>query len=325
MKILITGASGYIGSALAHSLADDGHEVHALVRNPGSAKFLNHPGIKVFEGDIMNKDSLMAAMKNCGQVYHTAAKVGAWASDPSVFYDVNVQGTRHVLDAAIACGVTKTVITSSTGVIGPAAEKPLDEESKRSIDFAIDYDRSKKQGEDLALQYASEGMNLVIVSPSKIYGPGHTSHSLTANAIIGTFLHKKYAFVPAPGNYMVCFAFIDDIVKGHVLAMKMGKAGEKFILGGINISYVDFFSRIRELSKSNGRILHVPKSFIKSWAYLQQFNFKLWKTPVRFPVESVDHLYSNYIFSSNKAIQQLGYQITELDEALTRTIEHLRK
>lgn len=129
-------------------------------------------------------------MKGCRQVYHTAAKVGVWASDPSVFYKVNVEGTRNVLDAALQCGVEKTVFTSTCGVIGPACDKPMEENDPRNIDFEIDYDLSKK-GEDLVLQYAKEGMNAFVVSPAKIYGPGNISHSLTANAIIDKFIKKE--------------------------------------------------------------------------------------------------------------------------------------
>lgn len=322
MKILVTGASGYIGNKLANRLADHGHEVHALIRSDVGEKWLKHPNIKVFKGDILDKESLLLAMKGCEQVYHAAAKVGAWAKDASVFYKVNVDGTRNVLDAASISGVQKTVITSSSGVLGPARNKPVEENDTRFIDFTIDYDRSKKLSEDVALEYARDGMNVVTVAPSKVYGPGNISHSLTANAIIRTFLKKKIALIPQ-GTYSVCFAYIDDVVTGHMLAMKKGVSGENYILGGTNISYYDFFNRIRTLSSGKGNIIKVSKGVIKTWALLQELNHKLWGSPVRFTVRSVDHLFSNYIFSSQKAISDLGYIITPLDEALQTTIHFL--
>jgi len=322
MKILITGASGYIANKLASWLADHGHEVHALIRSDVFEKWLKHPKIKTFKGDILDKESLLLAMKGCEQVYHAAAKVGAWAKDASVFYKVNVDGTRNVLDAALISGVQKTVITSSSGVLGPARNRPVEENDTRFIDFTIDYDRSKKLSEDVAIEYSRNGMNVVIVSPSKVYGPGNSSHSLAANAIINTFLKKRIALIPR-GTYSVCFAFIDDVVTGHVLAMEKGLSGENYILGGINISYYDFFNRIRTLSSGKGNIIKVPKGFIKTWAHLQELNHKLWGTPVRFTARSVDHLFSNYIFSSKKAISDLGYSITPLDEALQKTIHFL--
>ncbi|MEO5944426.1 MAG: NAD-dependent epimerase/dehydratase family protein [Ferruginibacter sp.] len=324
MKILITGASGYLGNKLANKLAEGGNEVHALVRSSSSEKFLQHLNITVFKGDILNKGSLMTAMKGCSQVYHTAAKVGAWAKDPSVFYNVNVEGTKNVLDAALISGVEKIVFTSTSGVIGPTLNKPLEENDLRLKDLVIDYDLSKKNAEDLVINYAKEGMNVVIVSPSKVYGPGNVSHSLTANAIINTFLKKGITFIPSPGNYKVCFAFADDVVNGHILAMEKGLSGEKYILGGINISYYDFFHRIRTLAHCSAKIIKLPKGIITTWAGLQELTYKVFGLPVRFTVKSVDHAFSNYTFSSRKAMQDLNYSITPLDEALLKTIHFLK-
>src|SRR3954470_17804110 len=120
MKVLVTGASGYLGNKLAHILAVKGMDVHALVRSHTADSLLPHPRIRIFRGNLMQKESLIAAMTGCKEVYHTAAKVGVWAKDPSEFYGVNIEGTRNVLDAAIACKVEKTVVTSSCGVIGPS-------------------------------------------------------------------------------------------------------------------------------------------------------------------------------------------------------------
>lgn len=323
MKIFITGAAGFIGSKLSLTLADRGHEVHAMVRSLASKKWLSHPNIKVFAGDVLDKESLLTAMKGCEQVYHVAGKAGTWAKDTSVFYKVNVDGTRNILDVARASGVQKTVFTSSCGVLGPTQKEPLEETDSRIVDFVLDYDRSKKIAEDLVAQYVKEGMNVVIVSPAKVYGPGHISHALMLNAIINSFLKKRIAIIPCPGTYRVGFVFIDDIVNGHILAMEKGKTGENYILGGTNLSHYEFFDRLRTLSSCKGHILMVPKCMIKAWAYLQELKYKLWGAPVMLTVKSVDHLFSNYAFSSNKAIRELGYHITPFDEALQKTIKYL--
>jgi nucleoside-diphosphate-sugar epimerase len=325
MKVLITGASGYLGSKLAHRLANNGKTVHALVRSGAAEKRLQHANIKICRGEIMQKDSLQDAMQGCNQVYHAAAKTGAWDKDAESFYRVNIEGTRHVLDASIDNGIEKIVFTSTCGIIGPTNNGPLSEDHMRTFPFEIDYDLSKKKAEDLVIKYAGEGLQVVIASPSKIYGPGNISHSLMANAVIDTFLKKKIAFIPLPGHYQVCFAFLDDVVNGHLQAMEKGVRGEKYILGGTNISYFDFFNRIRTLSGNKGIIVQMPKGIIKMWAHAQELNYKLTKRPVRFPVKSVDHLFSNYTFSSQKAINELGYTITPLDEALTKTIQYLNQ
>jgi nucleoside-diphosphate-sugar epimerase len=323
MNILVTGASGFIGNKLAITLADLGHQVHAMVRSLDSENRLRHPNIQLFKGDVLDKESLLVAMKGCEQVYHVAGKAGTWARDLSVFYNVNVEGTRNVLDAALLSGVKKTVYTSTAGVIGPTLKEPREEDDPRIVDFILDYDISKKIAEDLVAQYVKEGMDVVIVAPGKVYGPGHISHSLMLNAIIVRFLKKHIAFIPSPGTNSVSFSYIDDMVTGHILAMEKGKAGEKYILGGPNVSYCEFFNRLRLLSKRKGYIVKLSKTIVTTLARLQALNYKLSGAPIQFTVNSVDHLFSNYTFSSNKAIRELGYKITPLDEALQKTIYYL--
>ena len=324
MKILVTGATGYVGHQLALTLAENGNEVHVLVRNPASVNVPPHKNIRVFTGDITNPQSITTAIRGCKQVYHTAARVGLWANDPSVFYDVNVEGTRNVLDAALQTGVEKSVFTSTCGVIGPSLNEPMSEKDPRIACFGLDYELSKKMGEDLVFQYAKEGMNAVVVCPSKVYGPGNISHSLTANAMIDKFLKKRIAFIPSPGSYKICCAFIDDIVNGHLLAMKKGRTGEKYILGGINISYHEFFDRIRTISSCKGRIIQLKKNTIKGWALLQALNHKITGSHPNLTVKSIEHLLCNYTFSSEKASRELGYTITPLEEALNKTIYFLK-
>lgn len=324
MKILVTGATGYVGHQLTLTLAERGDEVHALVRNPMSVNVPKHKNIRVFTGDITDPRSITSAMLGCKQVYHTAARVGLWARNPSLFYDTNVEGTRNVLDAALQTGVEKLVFTSTCGVIGPSLNEPMSEKDPRIACFGLDYELSKKMGEDLVFQYATEGINAVVVCPSKVYGPGIIAHSLTANAIINKFLKKRIAFIPAPGTYKICCAFIDDIVTGHLLAMEKGKAGEKYILGGVNISYHEFFDRIRKLSSCKGRIIRLTKNTIKGWAFLQALNYKITGNQPNLTVKSIDHLLCNYTFSSEKAARELGYRITPLEEALIKTIHFLK-
>src|SRR6476620_6006196 len=112
MKILVTGAAGYIGNKLAHTLANQGHKIHALIRSAGGEKYLQHPNIKIFKGDILDTQSVAAAVEECRQVYHTAGAVKLWAKDPNIFYEQNVIGTINVLEAALKEGVNKLVFTS---------------------------------------------------------------------------------------------------------------------------------------------------------------------------------------------------------------------
>ena len=325
MKILITGATGFIGNSLAHQLADAGHEIHALVHNKANALLVQHKNIRVFFGDITNVEQVKAAIHGCEQVYHTAAQVKPWQENPSIFYEVNVEGTLNVFEQALQGGIRKIVFTSTCGVLGPTSGEPLKEASPPITDHSMHYDRSKKMAEDIVLSYSKKGLSSLIVSPSKVFGPGNTSHSLTANAIISTFLKKRIIFIPAPGIYKLCFAYVDDVVKGHVLAMENGKSGEKYILGGQNITYYDFFDRIRILANRRAHIFRASKLMTKCAAYMQEVRHAVTGAPVLFSVKSVGYAFNNYTFSSEKAIQQLGYTITSLDESLIKTIQFLKK
>jgi len=201
----------------------------------------------------------------------------------------------------------------------------MTENDPRIIGFALDYELSKKMAEDMVLQYAMKGMNALVVCPSKVYGPGKTSHSLTANAIIERFLKKGVAFIPSPGTYKSCFAYIDDVVDGHLLAMENGKKGEKYILGGFNISHSDFFDLIRKIARNQAHIIQLSKNKVKGWALLQLLNYTFTGSRPFFSLKTIDHLFSNYCFSSEKAIRELGYRITPLEEALLQTIQYLNQ
>jgi nucleoside-diphosphate-sugar epimerase len=323
VKILITGATGYIGNLLAHRLADEGQKVHVLVRDRQKAPLLKHANIRIFYGDLSNPKDVENAICGCEQVYHVGGQVKPWIKDSTVFYKANVDGTAIVCEQAIRAGVRKLVFTSTAAVMGPARDHLLDEDASRIEDFSLDYDRSKKIAEDIIITNVLKGLDSVIVSPAKVFGPGHTSHSLTANSIIHSFLKKKIAFIPSPPVNKLCFAYAGDVVNGHILSMEKGAAGQKYILGGHNISYFDFFDRIRSLSGMKGRIIAVPKPLIKLAGYLQHLNHQITGATIRFTARSAEHAFKNYIFSSDKAIKQLGYSITPLDESLLRTIQFL--
>ncbi|MEO7263290.1 MAG: NAD-dependent epimerase/dehydratase family protein [Ferruginibacter sp.] len=325
MKVLVTGASGYLGNKLAMELARSGNKVHALIRSDASTKYLQHANIRIFYGDILDKKKVLDAIENCSQVYHTAACVSVWESDPSVYYAVNVQGTRNVLDAALNAGVEKFVFTSTCGAIGYSLSDPIGEDEAQSYNEFSDYDESKRQAEEMVFAYRVRGLEVVIVSPTKIYGPGHTSHALTTNTVIKKFIEKGITFVPAPGSFKICLAFIDDVVNGHIMAMEKGKSGGKYILGGINCSYLEFFSQIRELAFCKGKIIPLSKNVLKVIGHLLKLNYKITGRHPAFAAKRVSYVFHDYIFCSDKAINQLGYRITPLHEALTETIGYLKK
>lgn len=324
MKILVTGATGYIGHNLALTLAERGNQVNILVRNPASANVPQHHNISVFTGDITNKHSINKAIRDCDQVYHTAALVKLFSKDQSLFKKINVDGTKNILDESLENGVKKFVFTSSCGVIGPSLGKPMNENDPRVVSFDNDYEFSKFLAEKLVMEYREKGLYTVIVSLSKVYGPGIETHPISVNTEIKKFVHGKPALIPKPGNLATNYCFIDDVVEGHILAMKNGTSGEKYILGGENISYIDLFQKIRSLSGTKARIIQVPKFIVKLWAFMQWVQFELTNKEPFVTNKGIKQIFCNKIFSSEKAIRELGYHLTALEEGLQQTIQFLK-
>ncbi|MEP7165022.1 MAG: NAD-dependent epimerase/dehydratase family protein [Ferruginibacter sp.] len=324
MKILVTGATGYVGHQLALTLAESGQEVHVLVRNPLSVNVPLHKNIRVFAGDITDRQSITAAILNCEQVYHTAALVKLFAKDPADFYKTNVEGTRNVLAKALEAGVKKLVMTSSCGVMGPSLNEPRNENDPRITAFDNEYEFTKFLAENLVKEYVHKGLFTVIVSLSKVFGPGIETHPVSVNKLIRQFVAGKPTFIPKPGNQVTNYCFINDVVKGHILAMAKGIGGEKYILGGENISYMDLFKTIRSLSGTKARLLQAPKILIHTMAILQWMRYKITSKEPFVTTKATRFIYCNKIYSSNKAIRQLGYQLTPIKEGLQQTIHFLK-
>ena len=179
MKILVIGASGYIGHQLALTLAQRVNEVNVLVRNPGSIKVPRHKNIRVFTGDITDRGSITAAMYNCEEVFHTEALIKVPAKDPSEFYKVNVEGTRNVLSKGLETGIKKLVFTSSCSVLGASQNEPGCENDPRTTQFDNDYKFTKFLAEHLVKEYIRKGLFSIIVSLSKVFGPGIETHPIS--------------------------------------------------------------------------------------------------------------------------------------------------
>lgn len=324
MKILVTGATGYLGHQLTLTLAERGNSVQVLVRNPLSANIPSHKNIVVFTGDITNRQSIKSAMRGCEQVYHTAALVKIFAANAADFYKVNVEGTQHLLAEALCAGVKKFVFTSSCGVLGTSVLEPKCENDPRTTGFENDYEFTKFIAESLVKEYIYKGLVTVIVSPSKVYGPGIETHPVSVNHLIRRFIKGRATFIPSPGKLLANYCFIDDVVEGHILAMAKGVGGEKYILGGADISYSDFFKTVRSLSGSKATLIKAPQYIAKLFALLQWVQFIITRKEPFATLKGVKSIFCNKTFSSKKAIGQLGYHLTPLEEGLQQTIHFLK-
>ncbi|MBK7374531.1 MAG: SDR family NAD(P)-dependent oxidoreductase [Chitinophagaceae bacterium] len=324
MKILVTGATGYVGHNLAKKLAERGDQVHVLVRNTASANIPVHENIRVFAGDITDRQSINAAIRGCEQVYHTAALVKIFAKERSLFEKVNVEGTKNVLSEALENGVEKFLFTSSCGVIGPSLGTPMSENDPRIVSFDNDYEFTKFLAENVVKEFAQKGLFSVIVALSKVYGPGIETHPFSVNTVINKFIKGMPALIPRPGELATNYCYINDVVEGHLLAMSNGTSGEKYILGGENISYTDLFQKIRSLSGTKARIIQTPQFFVQVWGAMQWVQFKLTNKEPFVTNKSIRTIFCNKTFTSEKAIQHLGYRLTPIEEGLQQTIQFLK-
>ena len=212
MNILITGATGFIGTNLALKLANQDHTVHALYRSKEKAKRIEHKNIKLFKGDITDVESLKIAMQGCEQVYHIAAFTEVWAKDNQFIYNLNVTATENVLKLALELGIKKLAFTSTAGVFGPSLNGQITENSERSMDYFLEYERTKDIAEEKVKEYVKKGLNAVIVNPTRVYGPGLLSKSNSVTIMIKGFSEGKWRVIPGNGKSICNYVFNNNIL-----------------------------------------------------------------------------------------------------------------
>lgn len=323
MKILITGATGFIGKNLALYLASQNHIIHALYRSEKKVEDLKHENIKLFKGDILDNKSIDIAMKDCEQVYHIAAFTDVWTKNKSQIYDLNVKATENILKLAQKHNIKKIVFTSTASVFGFSQNNELiNETSQRPSKFFIEYERTKNIAEQKIKEYVKSGLNIVIVNPTRVFGPGELSKSNSVTIIMKRFFEQRWRVIPGNGNRIGNYAFIDDVVKGHVLAMKYGKAGENYLLGGDNISFKDFFNTLRPICNNNKTLFSLPTWLMILIANLMLLNAKLLGIKPIFIPSLVEKFFKHdWTTSLEKSKSEINYKPISFNEGAKKTFE----
>lgn len=323
MHIFITGATGYIGNNLAKKLAEEGNVVHALCRDIKTA-VLTHPNIKIFKGDITDVASIQKAMEGCEQVYHLAAYARVWAKDPSTYYKLNVQGSKNIFDVARNSAIKKIVFTSTGGTFGPSGTKPVEEEDERIGEPFTEYEVSKTEAEALCLDYCNKyGMNIVTVNPPRVYGPGIITESNAVTRLVKLYMAGKWKFIPGDGKRTGSYVYIDDVVNGHILAMQKGRSGQRYALGGVNASYIEFFDVLAKLTGKKTSLIKLPVWAMLFAGNVIQLYTKLTGRPPLLTPPWIRKYYYNWNINSEKAARELGYTFIGLKEGLQKTIDWL--
>ena len=325
MAILITGSTGYIGSKLTAKLAQQGHQVHLLCRTYPTLPPFQKSNIKVFIGDITDAESIKPALENVDSIYHLAAYARLWAKDASIFHRFNVKGTENVLSEAKKSGVSKVVYTSTAGVIGPSKGNPMTETDARITGFFNRYEETKSQAEAVAMNYAKQGLPVCILNPSRIYGPGLDTGSNPVTKIVELYIKGKWKVIPGSGNDIGSYPFIDDVVDGHISAMEKGRSGDRYIFGGVNVTFNELMVAIKKYSGIEKKLRHIPFPVLNAVSHAMLWNAKITgKYPMITPDWVAKYKY-DWALNSSKAVNELGYAIRPLEEGIKETVEWVKQ
>ncbi|HVC01687.1 MAG TPA: hopanoid-associated sugar epimerase [Steroidobacteraceae bacterium] len=306
MKAFLTGATGFVGAAVGRVLLQGGWQVRALVRPAADRWNLRDLAVEPVEGDLGDAASLRKAIEGCEAVFHVAADYRLGARDPAALYRTNVDGTRNVLDAARAAGVTRVVHTSSVATIGiPADGTPGDERTPVSLAAMIGhYKRSKFLAEQVALDFARGGLPVVIVNPSTPVGPGDVKPTPTGQIVLDAARGRMPAYVDTGLNVV----HVDDVAAGHLAAYERGRPGERYILGGENLSLKEIIGAIAALVGRPAPRIRLPYAAVLPIAYAAEAIAALTGRSGRITLEGVRLSRKRMYFSSDKAARELGYR-----------------
>ncbi len=324
--IFITGATGMIGGRLAQVLAAQGETVHALVRDSNRARAIMHPNIRLFKGELTDIDSIQTAIKGCDRVYHLAAYAKAWARDATIFDRINYEAVLDLMDIAERNGVEKVVLTSTAGVLGHRKGlHPVNEEANGQMHLMTRYEQSKAKLEKAVQEKAAAGYPVVIVNPTRVYGTESLNDSNGLVVIMDSYLKGKFRFLPGDGSSMGSYAFLDDVVNGHIAAMEKGRTGHRYILGGENASFSSFFETWARVAGKKYKMFPTPVSLLMAFAHVQQFAADHFGRYPLITPELVRKYTLHWDFSSEKAKNELGYTFRPLAEGMERILSWLTK
>ena len=322
----ISGATGFIGSRLALRLAEDGHTVHALLRSESKAKNILHPNIRLFPGDLLEPETLRPALEGCHGAFHLAALAKPWSRDPDLPRRVNVDATARLLEAAQETGVRKVVFTSSAATLEICRDGDVvDEETPRKTAYFNQYDLTKSLAEKTVREAARKDFETVIVNPSRVYGPGLLSVSNGVARIMKSYLQGRWRIIPGDGTTIGNYVFVEDVVQGHILAMDRGRSGERYILGGENISFNEMFATIRRVSGKRRLLVRLPAPLMHAAAWTLFHGARLINAPPLITPSWMKKYLCDTRLSSRKAIRELGYTITPFEEGTEKTISWIKK
>ena len=325
MNCFLTGVTGFIGSSLARRLVTDGHHVNAIIRNPDHPDLPKLKNIHYYRGDLDNKRVLADAMLDCDVTYHLAAYAKPWSKNPDDYHRINVEGAVNVFSAARDAGVKKVVFTSSAATMSPSrGHIPTNESTERQVPYFNAYESTKAEAEQKAIEFSQKGLHVVIVNPSRVYGPGPINPSNSVTQMIIQYDKGKWRIIPGNGKMIGNYVFIDDVVEGHILAAKRGRSGERYILGGENHTFDQFFHVLRSVCGKTQWMFHLPLPVMLTVARIMEGQAKITGIAPLITGSFVKKYLNHWSLSSEKAMRELAYHITPLDVGVKHVLDWSR-
>jgi dihydroflavonol-4-reductase len=302
---LVTGATGFVGSAVVRALLARGRRVRVLARPNSDRRNLAGLAVEIAEGAMEDPRSLACAVAGCRYVYHVAADYRIWVPDPAPMFRANVDGTRDLLTAALDAGAERVVYTSSVATLGLVAGGSADEETPSNIDDMIGpYKRSKFAAEEVARELVRErGLPVVIVNPSTPVGPGDIKPTPTGRLIVEAARGQMPAFVDTGLNIV----HVDDVAEGHLAAAEKGRIGERYILGGENMALAEILAEVAQAVGRRPPWLRVPHGVLFPVAIGAELAARVTGRDPFVTLDGVRMSRKKMYFTSEKASHELAY------------------
>lgn len=324
MKVFVTGATGFVGSHVARALAEQGAELRLLMRPTSRTDNITDLRAEVALGDLRDPDSLRNTMTGCEFVFHVAADYRIWVRDPHEMYRANVEGTRAIIAAARESGVRRVVYCSSVATMGfTETGQIVDENTPVSLDDMVGhYKRSKFLAEQIALEAGRAGGDVVVVNPTTPIGENDIKPTPTGRIIVD-FLKRKF---PAYVDTGLNLADVKEVARGHILAMDKARAGERYILGGENLTLKEILDKLSAITGLPSPSLRVPHSVAMTFAAFDQFFTGVVRNKEpRATIDAVKMGRKKMFASSAKAERDLGYKAVSVESALRRAVEWFQR
>lgn len=319
MKVLVTGATGFIGSHVARILVEAGLEVRVLARRGHSTLTIADRELETVWGDIRDLESVREAVRGCQGIFHVAAAYAFWARDPRLFYATNVEGARNVFQAALEVGVRRVVHTSTAATVGspPRGELATEATEPKAGELRGSYRCTKYLAEQEARAFAGRGLDVVVVNPTTVVGWGDARPTPTGRLIVD-FLRGR---IPAYVKTWLNLVDVENVARGHWLAWSRGKMGERYLLGGHNMTLRQLLETLAQITGRPAPRLRVPLWLALGGAYVDNFiEGRLLRQEPRIPLEGVLHARAYRAVDCSKARVELGFSASPAEEALEKAV-----